>query len=112
MKKLKLILDQLESHIPNFEKTNPRVSESTIGWQIDHSLLVINRVIDQLKGSNPENYKWKLSLYVNGSNTPDMIFRFTFKNESAKGQMVAKITDVTHCNICDIHKCAITIIYK
>lgn len=63
MKKLKLILDQLESHIPNFEKTNPRVSESTIGWQIDHSLLVINRVIDQLKGSNPENYKWKFNKY-------------------------------------------------
>jgi hypothetical protein len=61
MKKLQSILAQLESHIPNYEKTNPAVSQSTIGWQIDHSLLVINGVIDQLKNSNPENYKWKFN---------------------------------------------------
>lgn len=63
MKKLQALLEQLESHIPDFEKTNPAVSNSTIGWQIDHSLLVINTVVDQLKNSNPENYKWKFSKY-------------------------------------------------
>lgn len=63
MKKLQSILTQLESHIPNYEKTNPAVSNSTIGWQIDHSLLVINSVIDQLKISNPEIYKWKFNKY-------------------------------------------------
>lgn len=63
MKKLQSILAQLESHIPKHEMTNPVVSQSTIGWQIDHSLLVINSVIDQLKNSNPENYKWKFSKY-------------------------------------------------
>jgi hypothetical protein len=61
MKKLQLILDQLESHIPDFEKTNPTVSNSTIGWQIDHSLLVINAVVAELKNSNPEKYKWKFN---------------------------------------------------
>lgn len=61
MKKLQLILDQLESHIPDFKKTSPAVSNATIGWQIDHSLLVINAVVDELKNSNPENYKWKFN---------------------------------------------------
>ena len=63
MKKLQSIIAQLESHIPDFEKTNPAISTSTIGWQIDHSLLVINSVIDQLKVSNPENYKWTFNKY-------------------------------------------------
>ena len=61
MNKLNFILDQLESHISDFEKTNLAVSTSTIGWQIDHSLLVINSVVTQLKSSNPVNYKWKFN---------------------------------------------------
>ncbi|MCF6133187.1 DinB family protein [Flavobacterium wongokense] len=61
MNKLKNLIQELESHIPNLEKSNPTVSQSTIGWQIDHSLLVINGVIDELKNSNPENYKWKFN---------------------------------------------------
>ena len=61
MSKLNSILDQLESYIPAFEKTNFNVSQSTIGWQMDHSLLVINSVISELKNSNPKNYKWKFN---------------------------------------------------
>lgn len=61
MKQLQKILNQLESHIPNQEKTNLTVSQSTIGWQIDHSLLVFNSVVDQVKSSNPKNYKWKFN---------------------------------------------------
>lgn len=61
MSPLQNLLNELESNIPNFEKTNAVVSNSTIGWQIDHSLLVINGVIDQLKASNPENYKWRFN---------------------------------------------------
>ncbi|MGV3697850.1 DinB family protein [Flavobacterium sp.] len=60
---LQKILNELEYQIPNFEKTNPTVSSSTVGWQIDHSLLVINSVIDQLKRSNPDDYKWKFNKY-------------------------------------------------
>lgn len=61
MKKLQSILNQLENQLINHEKTNPLISESTVGWQIDHSLLVFNGVIDQLKNSNPENYNWKFN---------------------------------------------------
>lgn len=59
MNELEQLLQQLQNHIPNHEKSNLAVSKSTVGWQIDHSLLVINNVIDQLRNSNPENYKWK-----------------------------------------------------
>ena len=71
MKQLQSILDQLESHIPDFEKTNSVVSQSTIGWQIDHSLLVINNVVDRLKESNPASYKWRfkwIRIYIKITN--------------------------------------------
>lgn len=61
MKKLQLILDQLENQIPNYEKTNPAVSIATIGWQIDHSLMVINTVAEELINSNTKNYNWKFN---------------------------------------------------
>jgi len=59
--KLNLLLDKLHSHISDFEKTNPLVSTSTIGWQIEHSFLVINTVVVQIKESNPKDYKWKFN---------------------------------------------------
>jgi hypothetical protein len=59
MKQLLKLLNQVESYIPDFEKSNTSVSQSSIGWQIDHSLLVVNGVINVLKKSNPDDYKWK-----------------------------------------------------
>lgn len=59
MKQLQDILNQIENHIPHHEKSNEQVSQSTIGWQLDHSLMVINGVIEQIKISKPENYQWE-----------------------------------------------------
>ena len=53
------LLHQLENHISNFEKTNPNVSNSTVGWQIDHCLLVINGIIGQIEISDPLKFKPK-----------------------------------------------------
>ena len=61
MKSLLPLLQQLENHIPNLEKTNSNVSNSTIGWQIDHCLLVINGVIRQVEISNPTEFKSKFN---------------------------------------------------
>jgi hypothetical protein len=61
MSNLKSLLNQLESHIVDFEKTNLSVSQSSIGWHIDHSVMTINGIIDQLKKSNPEQYKWQFN---------------------------------------------------
>ena len=51
------LLHQLESYISNLDKLNSKVSNSTIGWQIDHCLLVINGIISQLEISNPNEYQ-------------------------------------------------------
>ena len=61
MSNLKTLVNQLESHIVDFKKTNVAISQSSIGWHIDHSLMVINGIIDQLKKSNPEQYKWQFN---------------------------------------------------
>lgn len=61
MKKLIELVNELEVNISNLEKTNPLVSTATIGWQIDHSLRVLNGIIIQLKKSNPKEYKWEFS---------------------------------------------------
>jgi len=61
MSNLTKLLNQLESHIIDFEKTNVAISQSSIGWHIDHSLMVINGIIDELKKSNPEQYKWQFN---------------------------------------------------
>ncbi len=60
------LLLQLESHISNFEKTNPNVSNSTVGWQIDHCLLVINGIIGQIEISDPLKYqpKWTFPKFM------------------------------------------------
>ena len=45
-------LDELEKWIEHFDKKSPKVSDATIGWQILHSLLVMNGVIKTLSKSN------------------------------------------------------------
>ena len=61
MTKLNTLLNQIETYIADFEKTNLAVTTSTVGWQIDHSFLVINEVTAQIKKSNPIDYKWKFN---------------------------------------------------
>ena len=61
MNSLNNLLLQLENHIPNFEKTNSKISNSTIGWQIDHCLLVINGVMSQIEISNPTEFQSKFN---------------------------------------------------
>lgn len=61
MNQLQNLILQLENNISNFEKTNVNVSNSTIGWQIDHCLLVINGVVSQIEISNPTEFKSKFN---------------------------------------------------
>lgn len=63
MSHLLSLIQLLEKQIENHQAENLNVSKSNIGWHIDHSLLVINGIINQLKKSNPELYRkqfnWK-----------------------------------------------------
>ncbi|TGV02901.1 DUF1569 domain-containing protein [Flavivirga rizhaonensis] len=51
------LLSQIEESIPFKDKNNPIISIVSIGWQLDHTLKVINRVCASLKLSNPKDYK-------------------------------------------------------
>ena len=61
MKTLDPLLKEIEILIPKQELLMEKVSTAAIGWHIEHSLLTINAIIDQLKRSNPTDYKWKFN---------------------------------------------------
>ncbi len=62
MQKLNTLLIQLESNIPHYEKLNTAVSAVTVGWHMEHTLLVTINVIEALKKSNPKEYKWQFDI--------------------------------------------------
>ncbi len=62
MKTLEELLYKIDSYIPYFSLKNSKVSSATVGWQIEHLLLVLDAVINNIVKSNPANYKWKFSL--------------------------------------------------
>lgn len=62
MIKVIALLEALERHIPNAEMLNPAVSKANVGWQIDHSLKVINSVAVALQKSNPKEYHRSFTL--------------------------------------------------
>ncbi len=61
MKKLDTLLKEIEILISKQELLKENVSAAAIGWHIEHSLLTINAIIDQLKRSNPADYKWEFN---------------------------------------------------
>lgn len=58
MKNLKVLLQDLENKVPNQEMVNISISKSSVGWHIEHTLLTLNRVIEQVQKSDPSAYKW------------------------------------------------------
>lgn len=52
---------KLENRLPDWKLFNLSVSNSTVGWQIEHSLLTINAIIEALIKSNPTDYQWRFS---------------------------------------------------
>ena len=51
------LLKQLESHIKDYQKINPIISNENIGWHIAHSCMVINSITNAIINSNPANAK-------------------------------------------------------
>jgi len=62
LEKLEAIISKLESKISDFECLDTGVSFAYVGWHIEHSAMVINGIIAELKKSNPTNYVWKFNL--------------------------------------------------
>lgn len=62
MQKLQKYLVALENYVPSLDVYNPTVSKSNVGWHIEHSLLTIERIIEAVQKSNPDNYTWSFKL--------------------------------------------------
>ena len=66
----KLLID-IEKLVPFKDKTNSKISTSNIGWQLDHSLKVINNVCTILEKKHSKKYKkdfnaWRAILFPLG----------------------------------------------
>ena len=59
MRNLEPSLEKLYNYIPQADKLNSGVSSVNIGWHIEHSLLVISRIIDTVTNSDPNKYEYK-----------------------------------------------------
>ncbi len=54
-------LVELKANIEVFDYQTDSVSSANIGWHIEHSLLVLNGVVDSIKVSDPNKFKWKFN---------------------------------------------------
>jgi len=57
MQKLEKVISDLFEYIPHAEKVNHTISKVTVGWHIEHALMVIQRSIIALIRSDPKQYK-------------------------------------------------------
>lgn len=60
--KLRKQLNELETHISRFESVSTVVSQASIGWHIEHSLLVLTGVVYSLNVSDPSTFERKFNL--------------------------------------------------
>jgi len=61
MDKLNQLINELETLLPKHECANLRISQSIVGWHIEHTLLTLNLIIEQLIKSDPDTYKWQFN---------------------------------------------------
>lgn len=61
MKKLELLIRELETKIPHYQMVNQKVSDGAVGWHIEHSLLTLDVILNALKNSDPGKYKWSFN---------------------------------------------------
>lgn len=74
MTKIKTIhkqIDQLQHWIDIREKFEASISKATVGWHIEHSLVVLDQIMNELVGSNPSGYRyqfnvWKTIIFLRG----------------------------------------------
>ena len=62
VQKLNLVINKLESYIENHNVSNSKISKSNIGWHVDHSFKVINKVVETLQASEPKQYRDNFSV--------------------------------------------------
>lgn len=63
MKNIDYIVSELDQYIILCAKADLKVSRSSIGWHIEHSLKVIHQIVETLEKSNPNEYKWRFNFW-------------------------------------------------
>ncbi|MHA8097711.1 hypothetical protein VR479_00265 [Aquirufa aurantiipilula] len=58
MESLERQVQQLEENMSHMHVTNPHISEGSVGWHIEHCLLVMISIISALKKSDINSYRW------------------------------------------------------
>lgn len=59
MRNLEIPLSELYKYIDNAEKMHKNISSVNVGWHIEHSLLVIQKISESVMKSDPNKYTWK-----------------------------------------------------
>lgn len=55
-------LQKIESLLPKIDVTNNQVSKASVGWHLEHSLLILNSSLKGLTMTEPKDYKPKFSV--------------------------------------------------
>ena len=62
MDKIKIQLQKIESLLPKIDVTNDKVSKASVGWHLEHLLLILNSSLKGLTMTNPKDYNPKFSI--------------------------------------------------
>jgi hypothetical protein len=62
MKNIDAILPELANYITDHNQSNQAISEASVGWHIEHSLLVIKQITATVAQSEPKLYKSKFNM--------------------------------------------------
>jgi D-serine dehydratase len=62
MKNIDNIMPELANYITDYNQSNHAVSEASVGWHMEHSLLVIKQITATVAQSEPKLYKSKFNL--------------------------------------------------
>ena len=62
MKNIDTIVPELATYIPNYNQSNLAISEASVGWHIEHSLLVIKQITATVAQSDPMLFKSKFNM--------------------------------------------------
>ena len=62
MRNIEQYLDEIYTYVEHEHQLNTAVSSVNVGWHIEHTSLVIIKIIETVIKSDPKKYKWKFSL--------------------------------------------------
>lgn len=62
MESLAALINELENKLPFIEQKNNTVSQVSIGWHLEHSLLALIKMISAVENSNPADFKKEFNI--------------------------------------------------